>query len=205
MARKKKIVLAVVAPLALMAALIFFYPNPFGDFVFRAVAYGDTLQPSGAIVVLGGASSGVRMRKGVELFKAGYGQWMVFSGNEIYPGYDRETMMKKYAVSLGVPKNKIVAKKIGSEISTWGEAITNLDTLKEMGIKKFILVTSAYHSRRSYKVYCDQIALGDYDMEIRSAPAPDPDAPENGWWKIRSGQNLIFNEYVKSLYYLINY
>ncbi len=205
MTKKNKIVLAVVFPLALIAALVFLYPNPFGDFVFRAVVHEDPLQPSRAIVVLGGASSGVRMRKGVELFKAGYGQWMVFSGNEIYPGYDRETMMKDFAISLGVPEDKIVAKTINSEISTWGEAITNLDTLKEMGIKKFILVTSAYHTRRSNKVYRDQIARGNYAMEMRVAPAPDPDAPENGWWKIRSGQNLIFNEYVKTLYYLINY
>ena len=84
------------------------------------------------------------------------------------------------------------------KLSIWTKSI------KKKGIKKFILVTSAYHTRRAKLVYEKAVSLLGYDIEFLVYPAPDPFVPIEGWWKIRTGQKGIFLEYAKSIAYYFN-
>ena len=112
--------------------------------------------------------------------------------------------MKKYALKLGVPEDKIITSIPDVEVSTRGESEANLKLLKKNGIKKFILVTSAYHTRRSKLMYEKAISILGYDIEFLVYPAPDPFVPIQGWWKILTGQKGIFYEYLKSIAYYFN-
>ncbi len=112
--------------------------------------------------------------------------------------------MKTYAISLGILEKDIITRFSDGEVSTRGESIANLDLLKEHGLKKFILVTSAYHTQRSYLTYTQTINSLGYDATFIVYPAPDPDIPIDGWWKIRTGQKGVFFEYIKLLAYQFN-
>jgi uncharacterized SAM-binding protein YcdF (DUF218 family) len=169
-------------------------------FASKALVYEDPLVKTEVIVVLGGGN-GNRIEAAARLYEDGFGEKLFFSGFRIYPETYTSGLMKKYAIKLGVPGDKIVASIPDVEVSTRGESVANLKLLNKNGIKKFILVTSAYHTRRSKLMYENAIELLGYDIEFLVYPAPDPFVPIKNWWKIRSGQKGLFFEYVKSIAY----
>jgi uncharacterized SAM-binding protein YcdF (DUF218 family) len=170
----------------------------------RILMHEDRLIKSEAIVVLAGSWTGNRIKAAAKLYHKGFGKKLVFSGYQIYPGAFILTLMKTYAVKLGVPENNIITSIIKEEISTKGESISNLELLKKHQIKNFILVTSAYHSRRANLVYKKTISSLGFDIDFVTHPAPDPSVPANEWWKLRTGQKAVFLEYLKSIAYYFN-
>jgi uncharacterized SAM-binding protein YcdF (DUF218 family) len=170
----------------------------------RILMHEDRLIKSEAIVVLAGSWTGNRIKEAVKLYQKGFGKKLVFSGYQLYPEAFTVTLMKTYAVKLGVPENNIITSIIKKEISTKGESISNLELLKKHQIKNFILVTSAFHTRRANLVYEKTISSLGFNMEFVTHPAPDPSVPANEWWKLRTGQKAVFLEYLKSIAYYFN-
>ena len=169
------------------------------------LVYQGPLEPAEAIIVLSGSGTGNRIEAGAELFKKGLGKFIVISGDEIYPGYYTHTLMKNYAINMGVPEDKIIASKIEGEISTWGEGIDNLGKLKENNFKSFILVTSAFHSYRAHIIYDQLISDLGYSFKWSVYPANDPQVPIKDWWQERAARKVIFIEFIKLLYFFIEH
>jgi uncharacterized SAM-binding protein YcdF (DUF218 family) len=184
---------------------LFIFKSPLLEKIGTNLVYKTEIVVSDAIVVLAGSQTGNRMEEAVRVFDKGMGKVIVFSGYTIYPGMDSHIGMKQYAMKLGVPEDKIVTEKATGEISTWGEALSNLKKLKDLKAKSFILVTSSFHTHRSHWVYERAIKSLNMDIVLRVQPAADPKVPYPGWWKIRSGQKSVFIEYIKFLYYVITY
>jgi uncharacterized SAM-binding protein YcdF (DUF218 family) len=176
------------------------FSEPLLKSVAQALVYKDPLVKTEAIVVLAGGM-GNRIETAARLYQEGYGEKLFFSGFEMYPGTYTSTLMKNYSMELGVPEDKIVASIPDVEVSTRGESVANLELLNKYHIKKFILVTSAYHTRRSKLMYEDAVLFLGYDIEFLVCPAPDPFVPILDWWKLRTGQKGIFFEYIKSIAY----
>jgi uncharacterized SAM-binding protein YcdF (DUF218 family) len=162
------------------------------------------LTKTGAIVVLVGSSTGNRIKEAARLYHDGFANKLVFSGFEVYPGTHSSTLMKTYAQKLGVPENNIITKNTDVEVSTQGESLANLKLLEEQQIKSFILVTSSFHTRRAQLIYERSISISEYDIKFWVSPAKDPLAPIDSWWKLRTGQKIIFYEYIKSVAYYFN-
>ena len=203
---KRKYIWGGLGVFALLTVLvIYFFPHFFLSRISQALVVEDPLRRVSAIVVLAGSSSGNRVQTASQLFQQGYADYMVFSGFEVYPGMHTHTMMKNYAIQLGVPDQKILTLPAEGEVSTFGEAIANLKILEKNGLNDFILVTSGYHTRRARFVYRKLIAEHDYDMDFIVHPASDPNIPINGWWKTRTGQKGIFYEITKNIYYRFAY
>ena len=135
----------------------------------------------------------------------GLGKYMLISGTKVYPGYYTHTFMKNYAISLGIPEDKIIASKIEGEISTWGEGIDNLKKLKENNFKHFTLVTSSFHSYRAYLIYDQLISDLGYNFKWSVYPAEDPRVPIKDWWKKRVARKNIFMEFIKLFYFHIEH
>ena len=169
------------------------------------LVYQGPLEPAEAIIVLSGSGTGNRIEAGAELFKKGLGKFIVISGDEIYPGYYTHTLMKNYAINMGVPEDKIIASKIEGEISTWGEGTDNLGKLKENNFKSFILVTSAFHSYRAHIIYDQLISDLGYSFKWSVYPANDPQVPIKDWWQERAARKVIFIEFIKLLYFFIEH
>ena len=107
-----------------------------------------------AIVVLGGGAgeSGEggqgyqeRVKKAVDLYRAGYAEWLVFSTGWTYTFHEAD-LMRVLAVSLGVPEAAIILeKKAGSTY----ENVRFVRAIAEpRGWKRILLVSSPYHMRR---------------------------------------------------------
>ena len=191
--------------LCFVAIIIFIFKIPLLEKIGDNLVYRSKLVPSDAIVVLAGSPVGNRLEEAVRLFKKGMGKVIVFGGGPLYPGINSHDAMKKYAIRLGVPKEKIIAGKLTGEISTLGEALFNLKQLELLKAKSFILVTSSFHTRRSHRIY--EMAMKKLNMELIFGvqPAHDPRVPIPGWWKTHSGKREIIIEYIKSFYYLLAY
>ena len=189
--------------LCFVVLIIFIFKIPLLVKIGDNLVYRTKLVPSDAIVVLAGSPKGNRMEEAVRLFKKGMGKVIVFGGHSLYPGINSHDAMKKYAIQLGVPEEKIISGKLTGQISTWGEALFNLKKLELLKAKSFILVTSSFHTRRSHRIY--EIAMKKLGMKLilRVQPAHDPRVPIPGWWKVHSGKREILFEYIKSFYYLI--
>jgi uncharacterized SAM-binding protein YcdF (DUF218 family) len=177
---------------------ILFY-RPILSSVSRFLVYKDSLIKAEAIVVLWGSSTGNRIKTATKLYNEEFGGKLVFSGFPVYPGTYSSTLMKTYALSLGVPEDKIITSNTDEENSTRGESIANLKLLDEHNIKSFILVTSSFHSRRAHLIYKKSISLSGSDLEFLTYPAQDPLVPIRDWWTLRTGQKGIFYEFIKSI------
>lgn len=195
----------VVAVAFFILLLLFVFRIPILEKMGRNLVYQSDLVPSDAIVVLAGSHTGCRMEEAARIFKEGMGKVMIFGGYTYYPGMDSHIGMKQHAIKLGVPEDKIYTDLANGENSTWGEAIFNLKRLKELKAKSFILVTSAFHTKRSHRVYERAIKKLGMDIQMRVQPAADPKVPIPGWWKLRSGQKHVFIEYIKTIYYFFSY
>ena len=172
--------------------------------ISRALIYEDPLVKAEAIVVLAGSHSGNRIKAAAKLYHDGFADKLIFSGFEIYPGVYTSTLMKSYARSLGVPDDKIIAENSDEEASTRGESVANLKLLKKNSIKNFILLTSAFHTRRANLIYKRTVSLLGYNIKFLVHPVKDPLTPIQSWWKIRTGQKGIVSEYAKSIAYYFN-
>lgn len=200
---KKRILTRVLVVVGLIFLMAIIFLEPMLKGVYRVLVYEDPLVKAEAIVVLAGGN-GSRMETAVRLYHEGYGKKLFFSGFRVYPETYTSGLMKKYALKLGVPADKIFTWIPDVEVSTRGESFANLELLKKNHIKKIILVTSAYHSRRAKLMYENAISSLEYDIEFSVYPAPDPYVPSEGWWKLRTGQKGIFFEYIKSIAYYFN-
>jgi uncharacterized SAM-binding protein YcdF (DUF218 family) len=166
---------------------------------------GNVLEPSEAIVVLTGSKSGNRLEAGVKLMDEGLGKVLIFSGFQVYPRRFTNQMMVDHARQLGIPPNKIITQISKGKPNTWGEAIANLNLMKQNDIHKFILVTSGFHTKRSHRAYKKLVSQMGFNMDFLVYPAEDPDFPIEGWWKSKAGRNMIFLEYLKTIAYYIEH
>lgn len=172
--------------------------------ISEVLVYEDPLNKVEALVVLVGSSSGNRIEAAARLYHEGFAEKLVFSGFKSYPGIATSHFMKSYAIELGVPEGKILTEITDEEVSTRGESISNLNLLHKNKIKTFVLVTSAFHTRRAKMVYERSISLLGYDTKFLVYPAYDPKVPIQGWWELRLGRKGIFFEYIKWIGYYCN-
>jgi uncharacterized SAM-binding protein YcdF (DUF218 family) len=199
-----KFTIKLLVFLGICLALGILYSKPILQSVSHALVHKDSLTKADAIVVLTGSRTGNRVKEAVRLYNKGFADKLVFSGFEVYPETHSNTLMKTYALKLGVPEVNIIAQNTDEEVSTRGESKANLNLLKEHQINSFILVTSSFHTRRANLIYERSISLLGYEMNFWVAPAKDSLVPIDNWWNLRTGLKGIFNEYVKSVAYYFN-
>jgi len=163
-------------PLLVWLSLILFYlfATPIvSDAIFRYVEKGNAIKgvssipQADAIIVLGGTYSYVRTETGgkyewydadrffggVELYKAGKGKQLIFTGAKMpWAEKEQETegeALEKYAIAFGVPDTAI---KISGLVTTTEDESKEVRKLLPQ-TNKIILVTSAYHMPRSKSLF----------------------------------------------------
>ncbi len=93
-----------------------------------------------------------RFYGGIELFKAGKAQKLVFTGGKMPWDKAKKTegeVLKKYAMSNGIPSEKILVTK--NVENTADEAVAVKELISPS--RKIILVTSAYHMYRAKRLF----------------------------------------------------
>jgi uncharacterized SAM-binding protein YcdF (DUF218 family) len=160
----------------------------------------DTPQPaphaSDAIVVISGDEQMARFGEGVNLYKQGFGRYLVFSGAAFDNGTSNADVMRELAIERGVPQSAILEEPQGED--TWGNAVYTRQVLEEHGLQSAILVTSPYHLRRA-KATFDAAYTGS-GIQLIVHAAPDSQWRKLSWWQQSDTRRLTFTELQKLAY-----
>lgn len=121
------------------------------EFIFME----DEIEKADVILVPGGSRKELIL-KAAELYKNGYGKYILPSGgfNIKITDFDSEhEFLKHEALKLGIPESAIL--KEDKAANTFENAKFSLEVLKSNNIevKKAILVCKGFHSRRAYLTY----------------------------------------------------
>jgi len=165
----------------------------------------DPPEKAELMVVLSGSAFD-RGNEGARLYKEGYAKHIVCPGGNLEQIllalgdtlYESD-VCKKNIVRDGVPDSLITVLHYGT--STREEADTILGYCKAHQIRKIIVVTTLFHTRRAGKVYKKRFAAEGITVLMRGAH--DTNYDEDHWWQGEYGLIALNNEYMKSLYYLI--
>jgi uncharacterized SAM-binding protein YcdF (DUF218 family) len=153
----------------------------------------SAIEPVDALVVLGGATRGDthmsslgdlnqqadRLVHAAALYKAGKAPIVVVTGGSA-PGYRPEAqLMQEILEVMGIPGQAIVQESRSRD--THDNARYTSEMLLAMGVRKVLLVTSAFHMRRSMAVFAGRgldivPAPTDFQRLVSTAPTPLP-----GW------------------------
>lgn len=196
MPKPKRLLYAALSVLFMgIGGLIFF---PIGmRAVFSVLVTARPTDRADVIVVLAG-STGDRVREGVRLYHAGVAPRILMTGG---PFFDTSmaAMMADYAVSLGVPSENILIED--AALSTHTNATGSLPILQAMHARRVLLVTSRFHTARSYRTFRDVLPP---DMHLFVQGSDDGVDPET-WWRHGEMAETVLIELGKTVYYGVSY
>lgn len=182
-----KYLIALVGIFAIVAGIIVgsgFYLSP-----------QDKLNKSDAIVVISGGETDLRVKEGVKLYQDGWAPLLIMSGAARDAGESNAEAMKRLAIKLGAPEEKILVEKEAR--NTLDNAKFTRELMASQQIDSIILVTSPYHQRRAF------ITFGYYlkeDVSIINHSAPDSAWRKNGWWQDDWARKITLSELQKITY-----
>lgn len=151
-------------------------------------------QKADVAFVLAGDASGNRILKASELVRQGYVPVAVISGPEGNYGFYECDLAIPFAVRAGYPEAYFV-RFPNSAHSTREEAAQGAVKLRSMGVKRVLLVTSNYHTRRALPLF--QAAAP--EIQFSMVGAPDPNFTPSGWWHTREGEKTFLIEWIKTV------
>ncbi|MBV9760645.1 MAG: YdcF family protein [Acidobacteriaceae bacterium] len=158
-----------------------------------ALEENDGPRKAEVIVVLGGDDSGNRILKAAELARAGYAPYVLVSGPKSLLGHESDSTIE-YARRQGFP-NSLFEPLPNDSDSTRSEATLIGAYLRARGIRKILLVTSNFHTRRAAGL----VRHENPGLQVDVVPAPDPYFTPGGWWKSRNGQKTFLIEWMKTV------
>ena len=137
-----------------------------------------------AIVVVSGGDTEARTAAGIELYKAGWADYLVFSGAaQDTSGPSNAAAMSAQAQQQGVP---IHASLIDEDaVNTQQNAANAQSIFKERAFEDVIVVTSGYHQRRAsleFNKRADGVLIRNYPVLNDSDWSWYWWATPRGWW-----------------------
>lgn len=170
---------------------IYLQPNSFIGCNAQPVAETDCSKAD-AIVVVSGGDTMARTQAGIELFKNGWADTLVFSGAAFdKSGPSNAAAMEQQARSAGVPASAIL---IDEDAANTQQNAENAQSIFEQHhFKDIILVTSGYHQRRASL----EFHKSTNDITIRDYPVIGDRDWNWFWWLTPRGWWLAGGEVVK--------
>ena len=206
--RKTSLRFIVVLSLFLLWILI-------APFLAKNLIVEKTLEKADAILVLGGSSAYIeRTRKAAELYKTGVAPKIFLTNDGGQGGWNQKEKRNPYfyekarweLLAQGVPESAI---EVLPEIveGTQDEAVLFEKIVRERNLKSVLLVTSAYHTRRTLSTF--ETVLHDkidaVEIGIASPPTGLQTPSPNYWWLVPTGWQFVAGEYLKIIYYWVYY
>jgi uncharacterized SAM-binding protein YcdF (DUF218 family) len=155
--------------------------------------------PSDAIVVISGDEQMARFAEGVNLYKQGFGRYLVFSGAAFDNGTSNADVMRDLAIERGVPESAILEEPLGED--TWGNAVYTRQVLEHHALQSAILVTSPYHLRRAQVTF--DAAYSGSGIQLMVHAAPDSQWRKQSWWQQPETRRLTWTELQKLAYIVV--
>jgi uncharacterized SAM-binding protein YcdF (DUF218 family) len=152
--------------------------------------YENRTDKADAIIILGGDSVD-RPWRAMELFKSGVASVILISGTG-----DDQFISKRLELT-GIPKLSIITESLSRTTKENAEYSTRW--MKENGVKRAIIVTSWYHSRRAMACFKH------YGGETELFSCPSYNGPSMEGKPTIDESRLVFSEYLKMAYYIVRY
>jgi len=170
-----------------------------GRFLIRA----EPPAKADLIVVLAGDWRGRRILYASELVRQGYAPHALVSGPAHHYGINESELAIAFAVKRGYPASALIPLPLRNCNSTQDEAELIVPELKRRGVRRVLVVTSDYHTRRSGRIYRAVSQSVAPELEVRVAAAPDAVFRADNWWRYREARKTVFLEWVKLLTSLV--
>jgi uncharacterized SAM-binding protein YcdF (DUF218 family) len=210
--RKKPVlrnILFAVAGLLLLVILAYVFHSQILTGIADYLIVNDRLQPADAIFLLN-SDVNIRPFRAAELYKQGLAREVIIARAEDTPVVSLGLLPNDTDISvgvmekLGVPPEKIIVLTVpGGVTSTHDEAAALRTYIETTHIRRIILVTSVFHTRRAGWIFHRTLAGLPVVLEIAAVPYTDFD--QTTWWKNEDGLITINNEYIKLIFYLFTY
>ena len=206
--RRFKLVIAFFLALLVWIAL--------APFLAKSLIVEKPLENPDAILVLGGSSTYVeRTHKAAELFRQRSAPKIFLTDDGERSGWDRRErrnpsfveLARRELINQGVDESAIEILP-GIVRGTQDEAVLTEKTLREKNLKRILLVTSPYHTRRALWTFEEVLRENpEAALEVGIAsPALGQQSPLPGyWWLSRRGWRYVAGEYLKFVYYWMFY
>jgi uncharacterized SAM-binding protein YcdF (DUF218 family) len=148
-----------------------------------------------ASLVLAGDPRGNRIKTAAELVRSGFVPKVLVSGPMEWYGVNEAELAIRFATGHGYPREWFEPVIIRAR-STDEEARALLPEMEKRGIRKVLIVTSDFHTRRAGEVYRRTAAS---KIDFRMIGAPDEYFAPDAWWRNREGQKTVFFEVSKTI------
>jgi uncharacterized SAM-binding protein YcdF (DUF218 family) len=176
------VVLLIVFHSVVLAAL--------GNFLVKA----GPPEKADAIVVLAGDGFGHRILTAGDLIKQGYAPKALISGPDGNYGIYECDLAIPFAVRAGDPESYFGHLEHHAR-STSDEAKVVVNQLRKMGVKRVLLVTSNFHTRRAGKIFRRTAP----DLDFIVVAAPDEFFKPDSWWHDREASKIFVYEWLKTV------
>ena len=160
----------------------------------HALVYSESPCKADVILVLAGDYTGDRVLKAAQLQKEGWAPKVMISGAGFAYGFNEGELALRFAVHAGYPADAFFNYPSPAR-STAEEARYAIPEMRRLGVHRFILVTSNFHTRRAAAIY--RKAAPDLPFCVVAARCQDFDP--DSWWQQREGRKTAFLEWCKSL------
>ena len=187
---KRRNLLVAAALVVLLAATHTLWMRALGQYLVKA----DEPFKADAIVVLGGDFWGDRIVRAAQLVKQQYAPKAYVSGPDGIYGRFESDLAIEFATKQGYPPDYFVPWRNRAR-STVEEAGAIVAELKRNNVRRLMIVTSDFHTRRAGRIW--RAAAPDLDIRVIGAPCRefDPDA----WWSHRQSQKTFLTEWEKTV------
>ena len=184
--------LVALAILSATIVLLAFTAKPLLELAGTFLDVGQPPQKADAALVLAGGGSGDRILKAAELQRAGFVPLVYVSGPKI------EFESPECALSIPFATRRGYDAASFRCIESWAystreELFKCCLSLRESGVRKVLLVTTAYHTRRAMYL-ARQICP---DIEVIPVSSESRNFTNRRWFAAREGRKAIFLEYLK--------
>jgi uncharacterized SAM-binding protein YcdF (DUF218 family) len=207
--RARRAGLFAAGALVLLALLAVAFRIPILTGLGSYLVVEGELEPADILFVLNGGPD-TRPFRAAELYRQGLAPRIVIPRCENRPVVELGLVRNETEISvdvmkaLGVPAGDIVTLQVeGGVTSTFDEAVLLREYVRANEVRSVIVVTSAFHTRRSRWIF--ERELDGLPVTFEMAAAPHPGFDQTNWWQNEDGLIMLNNEYLKLLFYLWNY
>lgn len=169
----------------------------------------DALESSDVIYVLNGDPN-ARPLQAARLFKEKLAPRVFIARaassplNELHVMPNTTDMAVAAMERLGVPESGITVLQMAKGVrSTYDEAALLRVYMEQSHMRRAIIVTSAFHTRRARWIF--RRLLPENHFKVMMSATPDPKYNEGNWWRSEDGIIACNNEYLKLAYYWVHY
>jgi uncharacterized SAM-binding protein YcdF (DUF218 family) len=156
----------------------------------------NDLQPADVIVVLAGETR-ERPKRGVQLLSENYAPKMLLDVPVAEIIYNVSSLDIARAYIQQLPERQSVSICPIFGLSTKTEAQDVARCLEQSGVRRILLVTSDYHTRRARSIFAHELR----GYQVFVTPAYDRSQFGAAWWRHRQWAKINFSEWVRLVWW----